>query len=388
LIDESYKHYATETQIKYLDGVNEHGSNRACARHLGVAKTTVDQAIKSIYIKAALAGYSPQHQLTHPVPDPFVVKGYSTYYNAEGEVSGQWVKTRLDDVMVKEAIEAFVEHLVSSVVGLSPTIKAPTHSNKDLLTVYPIGDPHFGMYSWGEETGNNFDLDIAEKLTCNAIDRLVDSAPKSEEALILELGDMFHADNNSNTTSKSGNSLDTDGRWAKVMQVGLKAMLYCIKRTLSKHKKVTVRIVKGNHDDHSSFALALALDAYFSNNGRVTIILSPSVFWYYSFGKVLIGVTHGDTCKTDRLPGIMAADKSREWGEADFRHWYHGHIHHDSLKEYPGCTVESFRTLAAKDAWHSAAGYRSGRDMKCIVMHKKYGEVERHRCDISQIDGS
>lgn len=364
------------------------------ARQIGREDTTVRRWLNRFAVQlgvkpeeklAARQGFAPDADMTHPVPSPFVVKGTSTLYDENGKAKLQWVKTKLDDQLVQEAIREFIEHMVSGANGLSPKIPTPTHNNKDLLAVYPLGDPHFGMYSWAEETGDNFDLSIAEKLTCGAIDRLVDSAPNAETALILELGDMFHADNNTNMTARSGNVLDVDGRWAKVMQVGLRAMLYCIKRALSKHKTVVVRIVKGNHDDHSSFALALALDAYFSNNPRVTIDLNPSVFWYYAFGKVLLGVTHGDSCKTDRLPGIMAADKPEEWGKATYRHWYHGHIHHDSVKEHPGCMVESFRTLAARDAWHSSAGYRAGRDMKCIVHHKEYGEVERHRCDIGMI---
>ena len=52
-------------------------------------------------------------------------------------------------------------------------------------------------------------------------------------------------------------------------------------------------------------------------------------------------------------------------------------MHHQSVKEYPTCTIETFRTLAAKDAWHHSSGYRSGKDIKCITYHKDYGEVGR-----------
>lgn len=241
------------------------------------------------------------------------------------------------------------------------------------------------MYAWADEAGDDFDLSAAERLTCAAISRLVDSAPPAETALIVELGDFFHADNSSNQTFSSHHALDVDTRWAKVMQVGLRAMVFCIKRTLEKHKTVIVRIVSGNHDPHSSFALALALDAYFSDNKRVTIDLSPAKFWYYRFGKVLIGTTHGDTCKPQDLPAVMATDKPEDWGQTKFRYWLHGHIHHEAKKEYPGVIVESFRTLAARDAWHAGMGYRAGRDMRCIVHHAEHGEIERHNCDISMI---
>ena len=214
---------------------------------------------------------------------------------------------------------------------------------------------------------------------------LVASAPPAHTALIAELGDLFHTDTELNRTQHSGNSLDVDTRWAKVMQVGLRALIHCIKRCLEKHEIVIVRIVKGNHDGHSSFALALALDAYFSNNPRVQVDLSPAAHWYYQFGNVLIGITHGDTTKMQDLPGVMAADKAVEWGQTKHRYWYVGHVHHDQVKEYPGVKCESFRTLAARDAWHAGQGYRAGRDMRCIVHHVEHGEIARHRCDIGML---
>lgn len=332
---------------------------------------------------AARQGFSPEHDMVHVTPSPFVVKGTSTLYK-DGVAKLQWVKTKLDESQVEAAIREFVRGLVEDARGLSPVIPPPVVGNADLLVVYPMGDPHLGLYTWSDETGDNFDLDTAERLLCAAVDRLVASAPPAETALIAELGDFFHGDNDSNRT-KSGHALDVDTRWAKVMQIGLRTMVYCIKRALGKHKRVVVRIVKGNHDGHSSYALALALDAYFSNNERVTIDLSPAAHWYFKFGQVLIGITHGDTSRMADLPAIMADDRAEDWGATRFRYWYQGHIHHQDTKEYRGAVVEAFRTLAAKDAWHAAQGYRSGRDMRCIVHHKDFGEIERHRCDVAML---
>ncbi|MEZ7846838.1 MAG: hypothetical protein QMB17_00295, partial [Polaromonas sp.] len=90
---------------------------------------------------------------------------------------------------------------------------------------------------------------------------------------------------------------------------------------------------------------------------------------------------HGDTIKGPALMGVMAADQAAMWGATLHRYWMVGHVHHSDRKEYPGGLVEYFRTLAAGDAWHHGQGYRSGRDMCCIVMHTNFGEIERHRCD-------
>jgi hypothetical protein len=388
MIDRELLPYATVRQAIYLEAVDKHGSMRKAAAALGVAPNAVIQSLATLRKCAAAHGYSPAHDMTHTAPAPFIVKGTSTLYDKDGAQRLQWVKTKLDDAAFESAIREFIEDLTEGAKGLSPLGECPSALtlDADLLALYPMGDPHFGLYAWQDETGADFDLDIAEKLTNAAIDRLVASAPPADTALIVELGDFFHADTSDNRTLRSGNALDVDTRWAKVMQIGLRAMVRTVRRCLEKHGQVFVRIVAGNHDQHSSFALALALDAYFSNNPRVKIDLSPAAFWYFRFGQVLIGASHGDTAKMDKLPGIMAFDRPEDWGQSRYRYFLQGHIHHQEVREFPGCTVEAFRTLAARDAWHSGMGYRAGRDMRCIVMHREYGEVERHTCDIAQLE--
>lgn len=373
----------TKPQRNIVEAVIKHGSHRKAAIALNCHPSHIDRTIATAGHRATIQGWSPEHDMTKTAPSPMVAKGVSTLYGAEGEVKLQWVKTSLDRERAEEAIRQWVNDMAKGVRGKSPKIKPPIgHADKDLLAVYPMGDPHFGMYAWAAEAGADFDTDIAERLTMAAIDRLVESAPAAERALIVELGDFFHADNSKPLTPGHGNILDVDTRWARVMQIGLRAMVYVIERALAKHKQVDVRIVSGNHDPHASFALALALDAFFRNNKRVKVDLSPAAHWYYRFGKVLIGATHGDTTKGKDLPGVMAADRAEDWGKTVHRYWYCGHVHHKSVEEYPGVMVEYFRTLAARDSWHTGKGYRSGRDMNCIVIHAEHGEVGRNRYDV------
>lgn len=381
---EGLDQFATVRQLEILEAVRQHKSYRKAGKALGISNQAVNQGIRTLRRRAAIQGLSPEHDMTHIAPSPFRVKGISTLYDAAGKPKIQWVKTQLDGAQAEEAIRSFIETLVADVKGLAPLTPPPAIAVDSLMCVYPMGDPHFGMHAWWADAGEDFDLKTAENLTCGAIDRLVASAPPAETALLLVLGDMFHADNQNNTTS-SGHQLDVDGRWTKVQQVGLRAMLHCIKRLLEKHAKVVFRINKGNHDGHSSYALALMLSCYFHDEPRVEIDLSPAITWYYQFGKVLLGSTHGDTIKGGDMMGVMAADKPKEWGNTAHRYWYVGHVHHQDTKEYRGGVVEYFRTLAARDAWHAGQGYRAGRDMRLIVLHKEHGEIERHRCDVAAI---
>jgi hypothetical protein len=384
-VDERLKEWATPRQAEIIDLVNKHNGVHPAARAIGVAVRTVFRTLEAVRKKAAVSGYAPEADMTKAVPSPYVVRGTSTYYDRDGEVRGQWVKTQLDRERFEAHLKEYIEWLAEDARGIAKPVKVPVQSAADLLSVYAIGDPHFGLYAWAEEAGDDFDLSKAESLTTAAIERLISCSPPSQRCLILELGDLLHADDNKNATPGSGHALDVDTRYAKVMQVALRTLKHSITRALKKHQEVEVWLIGGNHDPHSSFAISMCLSAYYENEPRVKIDLSPAAFRYTRHGKVLIGSHHGHGIKMEQLPGVMATDRAKDWGETRYRHWYCGHWHHLTKKEFPGCTVETFRTLAARDAWHSAHGYRAGRDMRLIVHHSQFGEVESHRADIAMI---
>ena len=83
----------------------------------------------------------------------------------------------------------------------------------------------------------------------------------------------------------------------------------------------------------------------------------------------------------------MAAEQSEAWGRTRYRYWLIGHVHHQRIQEYRGCKVESFRTLAARDSWHAAQGYLSGRDMHRIVYSLAHGEVSREVVNVDALAG-
>lgn len=310
------------------------------------------------------------------------VKGTSTLYDEHGKVKLKWVKT--DNKFDAEKVREWLEALAADLPKAEPAKAIGSYSDQT-LTVLPMGDPHVGLYSWNAETGDDFDLDIATTDLCGAVDRLVKTTPPSKECLIANLGDFYHADNNTGETSRGHNKLDTDTRWAKVLGAGLKAMRQCIASALEHHEKVTVINAIGNHDDHSSLFLSIALANIYENEPRLNIINTPTITHYYRFGKNLIGVHHGHTIKPDKLPLLMATDRPQDWGETTNRLWLCGHIHHLSKKEYQGVIVETFRTLAGRDAWAASMGYKSGRDMNAIVLHKEFGEVARYIVSVEML---
>lgn len=365
------------------------GSIEAAAAELGLTPVGLRARLQELARMAAKRGWSPSHDMTRSVPEGFAVKGVSTLYGADGEVRQQWVKSNRDQESRLELLAAAVATIAEPFRGMAEPVPMPRLdlASDDLLNVIPLGDPHVGLYAWGRETlGPDFDLDVAEREIVAAVDHLIALAPPARECLIASLGDFYHSDNQSNRTARSGHALDVDGRWAKVLSVGIRAMRRCIDKALERHEIVRVVCEIGNHDDQSAIMLALCLSNYYEHEPRVIVDTSPAKFHWHEHGECLIGITHGDTVKKEQLGPIMASDMPEAWGRTKHRIWYTGHIHHDSVREYPGVMVESFRTLAARDAWSSAAGYRSGRDLKLDVWHKRWGRIMRHTVGIAQLE--
>lgn len=372
------------------DGARKNGNNRGLCFATGKSHTfNMTPELQTQWaeeVVSARAGWAPDNQMVKPVAPGFAVKGTSTLYRDDGTVAAQWVKTTADEQARQAALEAMLEAVRAELPRVAPR-KAKGAWLPELLTAYPIGDPHFGMYSWADETGADWDLDIARRVHCSAMDALVAAAPASEVGLVVNLGDLMHFDSLEAKTPRSGHILDGDGRYAKVIDVAVQTLRQCVESALAKHKRVHVVNVRGNHDETGALWLARLLAVAYEREPRVTVDTNPSVFNYYRFGRCLVGMHHGHTCKPDKLPGVMAADRAKDWGETDHRYWWQGHIHTESKREFPGVSVESFNTLAARDAFAAEGGWRSGRTMQAIVLHQQHGEVGRSRVNSAMFEG-
>ncbi len=376
--------YASARQREVLEALKKHRSQRAAGRSLGVSYQAVQNAVATVKKKAARTDPQQHRYQASPLPPGFHIHGVSEMTrNANGDP--KWVKSSADKGAQLEALIQALKDSVEDLPAVAPAAPPQAASCDDLLCVYPMGDPHVGMYSWAEETGADYDLDIAERLLFGAVDHLVGLAPPGGDALLLNLGDFFHSDHQGNTTRKSGHQLDVDSRWSKVLRCGIRIVYRQIDRALERHRRVQVRNEIGNHDDHTSILLSLALEQRYRDEPRVQIDTSPAKFFYREHGQCLIGSTHLDTVKPPQLPGIMAVDQREAWGRTRHRQWYTGHEHHQRVKDYPGCTVETFRTTAAADAWHAGQGYRSERDMRLDIWHRRHGLTQRHIVGVEQL---
>lgn len=321
----------------------------------------------------------PQKGPEFEIPDGHRITGVSALVDGDGRELIKWIKTKDGEL----STDSIVETLKAGFADLkikAPRVAAPKTADETLLNLFTLPDPHLGLYAWGAETEENWDLEKAVTTIERTVERVVAGAPKAGTAVVLGGGDQLHSDNQDNRTVNSGHSLDVDGRFPKVLLATCRLFARLALTALTRNDKVIIRILPGNHDPHTSFALAYFLLAWFKDDPRVQVDPDPSLFWWHRFGSVLLGATHGHMAKPSQMAGIMAERRAEDWGQTKYRYCHTFHVHHASklLSEGGGVITETHQAPVPKDAWHFGMGYLSGRSLQGITYHRERGEVARN----------
>lgn len=311
------------------------------------------------------------------------VKAVSALVDEDGREIVKWIKTKENELDPLELVEtlktAFADYKAGAFAEPRPN---PTDENT--LTLYPLADFHIGMYAWRREVGENWDLKIAEAAIGSALDDLIERSAPSQRAVILGGGDLLHSDNSENRTARSGAVLQVDGRYPKTVMTACRLVVRAIDKALQRHEHVTVRMLPGNHDEHTTVAVTYFIHAWYRNEPRVTVDIDPSLYWWHRFGNVLLGATHGHTVKIEKMSGIMAHRRAEDWGVTKFRYVHGFHLHHSAKfsTEGEGVISEIHQAPIPQDAWHFGSGFLSGRSVQSITYHKDFGERSRNRVAI------
>ena len=383
----SLEDYATtDRQREVLKTWEESNRNSVQASgSLGITSSTVRDIINTIKSKAAAAGYSDNWDARRHVPAGEHVIGRSIY-TEDDEGNKAWLKTKrkIEDAEREAGLKAFVDELTK---GLKPAKnthkKSPKGKSKDLLPAIIIGDAHIGMRGDSEPTRErDFNSQIASAEILEAIDYLVDAAPASEEALLINVGDFTHIDRSiPYPQTTNGTPMDTDTHIEAIMRTAANTMIHGILRILEKHGKISVVMARGNHDSETSIAIAMVLAYYFSKDHRVTILEPKGFYHYLTFGSNLVAITHGDKAPGRRLADMLP--RLSVWSKTTHRYWILGHFHSKLSEQYDNSVLlERFGTLAPSDSWHASKGYRSPSIMNQIVYRRSGGIAIRQEYEI------
>ena len=283
-----------------------------------------------------------------------------------------WMNRKVALVNSMSVLEALISDAKKFAPVYEPMQYKPL-SNKKLLYEVCIPDLHFGQLSWKDETGDNYDIKIAEKLFLQAIEYF---AHKVKGLPIFKIffptgNDFFNVNNQANTTTK-GTPQDEDCRWQKTFVRGRKLLVKGID-ILKEIAPVEVMIVAGNHDEERMFYLGDALECWYNNCQDVIIDNSPKLRKYFIYGKNFICLTHGNKEPKKQLPIIAASEAPRLWGEALYREIHIAHTHHEEIIDVNGTRIRTIPTFVGRDSYHAGKGYTPIKEAKAFVWDNNGG---------------
>jgi hypothetical protein len=375
---------STDRQREVLKAVTEHGSHSKAAKILGCARQTIDKIIINLEKVAARQGVAPHRDLTHQTAAGFETKRVSTAYKEDGTVALQWHIQEPQKQSMKQRLDAMLEGLQDDLSGFKDKTKPPETINKDHLAMYLIGDHHFGMLADSESKvdDDDWDVKIATKVLVDATSRLAGRVGNAETGVLVNVGDFFHADSSSNTTTK-GTPVDVDTRIGKTFKLAGRLFQVLIDKMLETHKNVVVINVRGNHDYDMACHLSSCLELLYSKEPRVDVLKNYSKFISYQWHNNLFVFHHGDRIKHEQILQVVIKNLDDQWAQSKNRYCHLGHIHHHTAREVGSMHFEHWGSLTATDQWHSDSGYGAERSMTAIVYHKENGEDSRVKIKVT-----
>lgn len=302
-----------------------------------------------------------------------------------------------DPAKMQELFHDLARHLGEQAPGPRPQ-RPPQRDDEPHLHLMGIVDVHVGMQAWAEETGGNYDVDIACRDAKEASAGLIASvAPyRIERTVVLVGNDNIHIDHLEKGkigTTTSGTPQDVDSRPAKIFRRAIDMHVQQVEDALAVSEYVDVITVPGNHDEHTSVRLGEVIKAWYRNEPRVTVDSTHTLRKFYPWGDNLLMFTHGleVTRKREHLAFLMldeAPDQGIDLREHRHREVITGHNHSkkrlehakriESVSESRGVRIRSLPALTAVDYWHKKQGYAHTRAATGLVYRKSGGVAAEH----------
>jgi len=299
------------------------------------------------------------------------------------DVKSYWAKGEQYSIFAKNRVKTYEEVTDEIVEELDkyspnyPTIERKPVEDGHLLVIDP-SDIHVGKLSVATETGHDYTVEKAVERTLSGVQELINKSSgfDIDQVLFIIGNDALHIDDPHRKTT-SGTPQDTDGQWHTAFHAA-KSMYVSIIETLMQIANVHVLYCPSNHDYTHGFFLADTLKSWFRKSENVEFDSSISHRKYFKYHTNMIEADHGDACKIDDTPMLMATEQPQMWADCDFRYSYKHHIH--NKKKVPvmgsdkvGVNIEFLRTPSPPDGWHDRKGYLNMPAVEGFVHSKDRG---------------
>ena len=312
--------------------------------------------------------YRKDKQVDWQVENSVVVKGMSKdsgkmlvvqLYN----LRIKFVPKKVDDITLEDVKRVLLDKKFEF-----PVINKSEYSPSNEILEIDVMDLHFGSDA-NHNPENRFSLAIDDVIT-----RI--GTRKFEKILFCMLGDIFHYDNVSKTTS-AGTIMTTNGMTAfQEFDLAVSVFVENIRKLMS-FSPVEIVFVPGNHDTSSGYHLLKVLEAVFENNENIVVDAGHQARKVRLLGKNLVGWMHGDMPKS-RASIWLQVEAASEWGKSEYREIHSGNFHSQDVVEDGGVILRYLPGMTDIDEWHYNKGYVGAvRAMISFVWDKDRGLREQ-----------
>lgn len=286
------------------------------------------------------------------------------------DVNYFWYKSKRVSINAKNRVRTYDDvknDIIKELDGYSPkypTIKRSKITSPHCLVLDP-SDIHIGKLAVATETGSEYNIKVAVDRALQGVNGIIQKASNFnfDKVLFIIGNDALHIDHPHRKTT-AGTPQDTDGMWHEAFHAAKKMYVSLIEMAMQV-ADVHVVFNPSNHDYTHGYFLADTLQSWFRNSSNVTFDVDIIHRKYFKYGLNMIETDHGDGCKPNETPMLMAHEQPKMWAECPYRYSYKHHLHHKIKmasmvnigKDLTGVTIDWLRSPSAPDGWHNRNGF-------------------------------
>lgn len=398
---DAFKQFGTVTQAAIALGINRKtfDSRLKIAESMGLVNRSSERDA-AITEAAKAGGIEDPSNLSHfwKIVKDDTGNGYSLF--VKNPDTG-------DSVSITDMVRGAIEGMAAA---KPVTLQPRPETTGEHLLVIDLADVHFLKLSVKTETGHEYNRDVARHRVVEGTKSLLrTAAPMGIGQILFVLGnDILHVDGPRSSTT-SGTYQDSEGTIFQGFTDASLALKEAIDAA-SEVANVDLLHCMSNHDWLMGWALSQTVAAPYRAphfaNPRIKATdynLSESHRKYYRFGDNLLGFSHGDGAKEEKLMGLMLTEARPHMAECLNLYWYLHHFHHKirktrgelvfvQEKDHTGMTatmtgnpriegahlnIEYVRSPSPPDGWHDRNGYVNRQAVECFIHHPQLGQRAR-----------
>lgn len=347
-------------------------SKRRAAKLLGIADSTFTNRFNAARSRGLHLSEGARDSATKAGLGGLEVRGgHRRVYDEDGKQ----IDTVRYSVPQPDLSDTFLERMAvafESIPAAPPIIQSET-SAAGKIALFPQSDVHMGVDITADRGGTTYNPDLALERMRDGFAQTHAAIPACETAIILDNGDLTHANDDKDATPRSDHRLKVTNSHRKNLELCVIAKDWQIQMALERSERVIYRSNRGNHDPNTPDTVGIALKLRYRDEPRVTIDDSERETWIYQRGLVFLAAHHGHGIKPEKLAANIPPNFPEDFGRSRFWYLLTGHLHNPRQDTFGAFTWFQLPAICAMDQHTADMGYNDTAAMRAMMFCERAG---------------